>query len=37
MQGKFFFWYVPLGAVLVLSQPRGNLFSSPLVMDFSDK
>jgi len=37
MPGEFFVWYVPLGGVLVFSQPRGDLLRSPLVMDFSDK
>jgi hypothetical protein len=36
MPGKFFFLYVPLGAVLVFTQPAGNLLRSLLVMDFGD-
>jgi hypothetical protein len=36
MPGELFFWYVPLSAVLVFTQPAGNLLRSLLVVDFDD-
>ena len=36
MPGELFSWYVPLRAVLVFTQPAGNLFRRPLVVDFGD-
>src|ERR1700677_4955743 len=36
MPGKLFVWYVPMRAVLVFTQPAGNLLRSPSVVDFDD-
>jgi hypothetical protein len=36
MPGEFFLWYVPLGAVLVFTQPCGNLLGNLLMVDFDD-
>jgi len=36
MPGELFFWYVPARAVLVFTQPVGNLLRSLLVVDFGD-
>ncbi len=36
MSRELFFWYVPLSAVLVFTQPVGDLLRSLLVVDFGD-